>query len=142
MRKNKKENNEMLIQIEQKYIRMTPRKIRLVAKAIKNLEPLRALEYLEFLDQRAAKPLAKAIKQAIAAAVNNYKLDKNNLQFDFIDITEGAVYKRWQPISRGRAHHILKRTSNIKIRLKLKDKKIKIKAKKQVTKNKLKKEIK
>jgi len=122
MKANKKTKNEILIKAEQKYVRMTPQKVRLVAKAIKDLKPTKALDYLSFLDKRAAKALAKVIKQAMANAVKNKKIDKNSLFFKKIEIGEGAVYKRWHQVSRGRAHSILKRTSHIRIVLKVENK--------------------
>ena len=100
---------------EQKYIRISPRKIRLVVKAIKGLSPIQALEYLKFLNKRSAKPLAKTIKQAIANGVNNQKVKEEDLRFSKIEIMEGPTYKRWQPVSRGRVHSIFKRTSHIRV---------------------------
>ncbi|MFC1711980.1 50S ribosomal protein L22 [Patescibacteria group bacterium] len=112
----------------QKHIRMTPRKLRLVASAVKKLSPVKAIDYLELINKRAALPIAKTIKQAIANAENNSKLDKQDLKFFQIDIQEGPVYKRWRPVSRGRAHSILKRTSHIKIVLEAEEKQEKEKA--------------
>ncbi|OGD53928.1 50S ribosomal protein L22 [Candidatus Beckwithbacteria bacterium RBG_13_35_6] len=112
----------MLIRAKQKYIRITPRKVRLIAKAIKSLTPVEALDYLKFINKKAALPLAKTIKQALANAENNLKLAKQELKFNKIDIQEGAVYKRWRPVSRGRAHSILKRTCHIEVVLESKDK--------------------
>lgn len=125
----------MLIKAEQKYIRISPRKIRLVAKAIKDLSPTQALEYLKFLNKRAAKPLAKTIKQAISNGVNNQKVKEEDLRFAKIEIMEGPTYKRWQPVSRGRAHSIFKRTSYIKIELKVKNSKLPSKAREHGTKS-------
>lgn len=110
-----KKKKTPLIKAEQKYIRISPRKVRLVAKAIKNLSPKEALEYLKFINKRAAEPLAKTIKQAISNAVNNLKLKEEDLKFNQIQISKGSTYKRWRPVSRGRAHSILKRTSHIKV---------------------------
>ncbi len=111
----------MQIKAERNYIRMSAQKLRLVVKAIKKLNPLESLDYLKFLNKQAARPLALTIKQAIANAANNKKLDKKNLKFVNIEIMEGPTYKRWQPVSRGRAHPILKRTSHIKVVLEAKD---------------------
>lgn len=121
----------MLIKAEQKYIRISPRKMRLVVNAIKNLSPGQAVEQLKFVNKSAAIPLLKTIKQAIANGVNNFKLNKEDLKFAKIEILKGATYKRWQPVSRGRAHSILKRTSHIRVVLKTKNQKPKIKNKKR-----------
>jgi len=105
----------MLIKAEQKYIRTSPRKIRLIAKAIKALPVMEALDSLKFLNKRAALPLAKTIKQAVANGVNNKKINQKDLKFASIEVLEGPTYKRWRPVSRGRAHTIFKRTSHIKV---------------------------
>jgi len=118
--KNKK-NKQRLIKAEQKDVRMTARKIRLVAKAVKKLSPREAVDNLKFLNKRAAKPLARVIKQAIANGVKNLGLKEEDLRFYRIEIMEGPTYKRWRPVSRGRAHSILKRTSHIRVVLEVKD---------------------
>ncbi len=102
-----------LIRSETKYIRTSPRKLRLIADAVRNLKPSQAVEQLQFINKRAAKVLRKTIKSAIANAVNNSKLKEEDLTFKEIKINEGPTYKRWQAASRGRAHRILKRTSHI-----------------------------
>jgi large subunit ribosomal protein L22 len=111
----------MLIKAEKNYIRMSPQKLRLVVDVVKKLNPVESLDYLKFLNKRAARPLAETIKQAIANAVNNKKADKKKLKFAYIDVMEGPTYKRWRPVSRGRAHSILKRTSHIKVVLEAED---------------------
>ncbi len=105
----------MEVKAEVKYIRTSPRKIRLVVGAIKELTPQKALEYLKFANKRAAKPLSKIIQSAIANAKNNFGLKPENLSFKEIQVGEGPTLKRWRAVSRGRAHPIMKRTSHIKI---------------------------
>ena len=112
----------MFIKAEQKYIRMSPRKVKLVTQAIKHLSPREALDHLKFLNKRAAIPVAKTIKQAIANAVNNKGLKEEELKFSNINVFKGATYKRWRPVSRGRSHSIFKRTSHIKVILECKTK--------------------
>ena len=112
----------MLIKAEQKYIRISPRKVKLVVDAIKDFLPKEALDYLKFLNKRSAIPVAKTIKQAIANAVNNKNLKEEELRFSSIQVLPGRVLKRWRPVSRGRAHSILKRTCHIKVTLKSEEK--------------------
>jgi len=112
MNKNKE---KMLIRAEQKNIRITSRKVRLVAELVKKLSPQEALKNLQFINKRAAKPLARVIKQAIANAVNNFGLVKEELKFYRIEVMEGPVFKRWRPVSRGRTHSVKKRTSHIRV---------------------------
>lgn len=105
----------MEVKSEAKYIRISPRKVRLVIEAIKDLKPQKALEYLKFINKRAAKPISLVIKSAIANAKNNFDLNPEDLRFKSIQVGEGPTLKRWQAISRGRAHSIMKRTSHIKV---------------------------
>lgn len=106
----------MLIKAEQKYIRTSPIKLREVANTVRGLKsPTKMLEYLKFIPKRAAEPLAKTIKQAIANAKNNAGLDVNTLKVKELVISQGPVYKRGQPVSKGRFHPIVKKTSHIRV---------------------------
>lgn len=106
----------MLIRAEQKFVRMSPTKIRLVARALRGIQdPQKALTYLSFVRKRAALPLSKVIKTAIANAQNNMKLDRESLQIWGIQIGEGPVLKRGRAGSRGMARPILKRMSHIRV---------------------------
>ncbi|KKR78045.1 MAG: 50S ribosomal protein L22 [Candidatus Curtissbacteria bacterium GW2011_GWA1_40_9] len=96
-------------------IRISPQKVRLVVAQIKKMKPQEAIDILEFVPQKAAKPLKKAIGAAIANAKNNFNLDDTTLIFREINVGKGMVFKRYRPISRGRAHSILRQTSNIRI---------------------------
>jgi large subunit ribosomal protein L22 len=111
----------MEILAKSKYIRTSARKLRLLTPLVKGLPPERALATLEQSTKRAAAPLLKTIKQAIANAVNNLKLEEKNLMIKNILIEEGPTYKRMQPAGRGRAKPILKRTSHIKVILETKE---------------------
>lgn len=108
----------MLIKAEQKYLRLAPRKIRLLVDAIKHLQPKQAIEELAFIRKRAAAPLAKTIKQAMANAVNNANVSEESLRFESLTVGGGPILKRWRAVSRGRAHSIKKRTSHITVILK------------------------
>lgn len=99
----------------QKNIRTSPRKLRLIADAIRLLDPTDALIHLKLLNKRAATPLAKTIEQAIANAKQSAGSDASTLKFKHIDIGKGPTYKRWRAVSRGAAHSIFKRTSNIRV---------------------------
>jgi len=76
------------------FVRMSPRKIRLVAKMIKNLPPLVALERLRFVEKRARGPLINVLRQTIGNAKNNFNLDINNLIIKEIQVLEGPRLKR------------------------------------------------
>lgn len=96
----------------QKNINSTPRKLRLVADMIKNMEPLEAVELLQFTNKRAALPLLKAIKTVIANAEG-----KVDLKFKSIEINEGPKLKRFMFGTAGRhtGRPFKKRLSQIKI---------------------------
>lgn len=101
----------------QKYIRTSARKLRLVADAVRALSPEQALLHLKFTSKSAAEPMHKAIKQAVANAKDQKGLSVDKLVFKTIDVQEGPTYKRFQAVSRGMAHSIMKRTSHILVEL-------------------------
>ena len=105
----------MNIQAIAKNVRISPRKVRLVADAIRNLTITDAAFVLEAADQQAARPLGKALKSAVANAVNNAKLDQAHLVIGSIQINDGQSFKRFRPSTRGRIHPYKKRGSTIKI---------------------------
>jgi large subunit ribosomal protein L22 len=96
-----------------KSVRVSPRKIRLVADAIRNLSIVDALHVLETAEKRAALPIAKTLKSAVANAVTNAKLDQAQLTISSIQIAEGQPLKRFHPSTRGRIHPYKKRCSHI-----------------------------
>lgn len=105
----------MEITAEGKYIKMSPRKVRLVAEAIKKLSPSLALEHLALMPKRAGRPIAAVFKSVLANATNNAKLSADNLRIKSIVVSQGPALKRWRPVSRGRAHPYKKRMSHIRI---------------------------
>ncbi|MFH0942831.1 MAG: 50S ribosomal protein L22 [Candidatus Beckwithbacteria bacterium] len=105
----------MLIKSEIKFLRTGPRKIRLVADLVRPMSVADALTTLKHLPQRGAVHVLKLFEQAIANAVNNHNLRKDVLSIHTLEVNSGPAYKRFQPVSRGRAHSILKRTSHLKL---------------------------
>ena len=105
----------MKVTAEAKFLKHGPRKLRLVADLVRPMALEEALTTLKHLSNRSAVPVLKVLKQAVANAVNNYKLSKDSLTIQLIEVNAGPVAKRFQPVSRGRAHSILKRTSHIKV---------------------------
>lgn len=99
---------------QQKFILMSPRKIRLVADMVRKLTPLEALKVLPFSNKKAAIPLAKVIKTAVANAKDKGASD-TDLFFKEIQITEGPRLKRGRPVSRGQWHPVKKRMSHIRV---------------------------
>ena len=87
----------------------------MITESIKHLSIDGALLSLDIMHKRAATPVTKAIKSALANAVNNAKLDKNNLQIESINVTAGQSFKRYRPSTRGRIHPYKRRSSNIRV---------------------------
>lgn len=98
-----------------RYLHIAPRKVRLVADAIRGKKVEKAQAILSFLVKKSSAPLLKLLNSAIANAENNFKLDKTDLYIQKIIVDEGPKNKRWHAQSRGRAAEILKRTSHITI---------------------------
>lgn len=100
-----------------KFIRISPRKLRLVADSIKTMGIEEAISKLPFLEKLAALPILKTIKSAKANAVNNHKIDVKNLRIKNILIEEGARIKRMDKSHGSRFNRgiIQKRLSHIKV---------------------------
>ncbi len=98
-----------------KYLRISPRKARLVTDSVKGLKTEQAVKNLAFTPKRTALPLLKLLKSAINNAKTNFRLDPANLYIKEIKVDEGPVLKRHMPRARGRATIIRKRTSHISL---------------------------
>jgi large subunit ribosomal protein L22 len=103
----------MEVKAQAKYIRMSPRKIRLVVDLIRGLDVDKAEFQLSFMNKAAAKPVLKLLKSAVANALQNFKLKKENLYIEEIRVDGGPTLKRWQPRAFGRATPIRKRSAHI-----------------------------
>jgi len=105
----------MAVTAKLKYLRIPPRKVRLVTDLIRGKSVEGAQAILDFTVKKAAKPLNKLLNQAVANAKNNLHLDPANLYISKITVDGGPQYKRWMPRARGQASEIQKRTSHITI---------------------------
>lgn len=99
---------------EQKYLLLSPRKVRPVADVVRKLTPKRALEVLPFIKKRGGEYLIKVIKATVASA-SEKGIDVDSLSFKEIQIGEGPRLKRGRPVSRGRWHPVKKRMCHIKV---------------------------
>lgn len=98
-----------------RYINVSPQKLRLVADLVR-LQPVDvALEQLRFSSKNAALPLTKVINSAIANAIHNFDLNRDNLYIKFLTIDSGLVHKRYAPRAQGRAFIERKRSSHINL---------------------------
>ena len=100
-----------------RYVRVTPRKARLVTQAIVGRRVADASAMLRFMPQLAAKDVAKVLKSAAANAENNHDLVAEDMRLSAITVDEGPTIKRWRARARGRATRIDKRTSHISLAL-------------------------
>lgn len=108
-----------------RYVRVAPRKMRLVADSIRKRPYREALEILAFLPKRGSKPLLKLLRSAGANAKNNFNLDTSSLLVKEILVDAGPVLKRFMPRAMGRAALIRKRRSHITLVLdEIQDKKL------------------
>ena len=98
-----------------KSVRVSTRKIRLVADVIRKQPVTRALAYLTVIEKRGAYPLEKTLRSAIANAVNNNKLAAEDLFIKALDIDEATPNKRFHPSTRGRVHPYKKRGTHIRV---------------------------
>ncbi len=98
-----------------KYIRMSPRKVRLVADLIRGKSAEEADQILKYTNRRAAASVRKVLKSAVANAVNNHDLLEDQLVVKAAYVDEGPTLKRILPRARGRADVIKKRTSHITV---------------------------
>lgn len=107
----------MQFKVTQKNTRQSPRKVRLVANTIKKLPLEQAIKQLAVIERKSTVVLLKTIKQAIANAKNNHGVDADKLAIKEILVNVGPSYKRYNAVSRGRGHSILKRTCHISVTL-------------------------
>ncbi len=116
----------MDIKAEQKYLLISPKKVRVVVEMIKKLKPSLAVESLSLVGKAAAEPLRKVILSALANA-RVKGISEDTLTFKEIQIGEGPRLKRGQPVSRGQWHPIKKRMSHIRVTLMTTEKKGEVK---------------
>ena len=105
----------MKVTAKAKYIRIAPRKTRLVADLIRGKKAEDAQRVLNFTIKKGADPLLKVLNSAIASAKNNFQIESSNLYIKKIVVDEGPKLKRWRPRSRGMVSPIQKKTSHFEI---------------------------
>ncbi len=100
-----------------KYVRIAPRKARLVADEIRGKSYPEAVSLLRFTNKRAAKIIGDVLNSAAANAEHNIDADPDELRIKTIKVDEGPMLKRYRPRAMGRATMIRKRTSHITVEL-------------------------
>ncbi len=99
----------------EKYIRMSPRKIRLVAGLVRGKGVDQAIALLKLTPRAAAREVEKAINSAASNATQNFGLERGGLFVSSIRADEGPTLKRFKAGARGRAKPIVKRSSHITV---------------------------
>lgn len=99
----------------QKGVRISPRKVAVVASLVRGRTVEDALTILEYTPRRAALPVREAIKSAAANAEHNHNYKPGTLEISEIQVTAGRRLKRWIPAARGRARRFQRKTSHIKV---------------------------
>ena len=101
-----------------KHIRSSPRKMRTVVNVVRGKRVPEALDILNFLPQK----VTRIVKLTVLSAVHNLidsnrdeRIDEENLVISEIRVDGGPAFKRFRPVSRGRAHPILKRTCHLTV---------------------------
>lgn len=105
----------MEVRAHLRYLRIAPRKVRLVVDLVRGLPVDQAIDQLSVLQKRSALPVLKLLNSAIANAEHNFHLERSSLRIKSIVANEGPRLKRWQPRAFGRAAEILKKMTHITI---------------------------
>ncbi|EDS76473.1 50S ribosomal protein L22 [Clostridium novyi A str. 4552] len=96
-----------------KYVRMSPRKVRVVLDLVRGKNVSEAFAILKYTPKDAATVVLKVLKSAVANAENNFNLDVNKLYIAEAYANQGPTLKRFRPRAQGRAYSIMKRTSHV-----------------------------
>jgi ribosomal protein L22 len=115
--RQKPESEGPVVRASARYMRVAPRKARLVADQVRGLTVPEARTLLDFSGRGAARDIGKLIASAAANAENNHELVAEDMRIVDIHVDEGPTLKRWRARARGRAAKIEKRTSHVSVAL-------------------------
>ncbi len=104
-----------------KYVRIAPDKVRVVLALIRGRSVTEAMAILQATPKAASEQIFKVLNSAAANAEHNKDMSISDLYVAEAYADPGPTLKRYQPVSKGRAHHILKRTSHITVILDTKE---------------------
>ena len=107
----------IVVRASSRYVRVAPRKARLVADQVRGLHIDKARALLQFSPRGAAHDIGKLIESAASNAENNHDLVADEMRVAEITVDEGPTLKRFRPRALGRATPIHKRTSHIAVAL-------------------------
>lgn len=98
-----------------RYIRISPRKVRIVIDLIRGKSVQHALAILKHTPKAASAPIEKVLRSAMANATHNYDMDEDKLYISRAYVDQAPTMKRYHPRQRGQAFPILKRSSHITV---------------------------
>ncbi len=98
-----------------KFVRIAPRKVRIVMDLIRGKDVAEAFAILKFTPKRGSKFIEKVLRSAVANAENNFEMNTEKLYVSTCFVDQGPTLKRIHPRSRGQAFSILKHTSHITV---------------------------
>ncbi len=107
----------LVVRASSRYVRVAPRKARLVADQVRGMQIEKARALLQFSPRGAARDIGKLIESAAANAENNHDLVADEMKVLEITVDEGPTLRRYRPRALGRATPINKRTSHIAVAL-------------------------
>ena len=110
-----------MVRASAKYLRVAPRKARLVADQVRGMSVPEAQELLDFSTRSAAQDIRKLIDSAAANAENNHDLVADEMEISEIRVDQGPTLKRWRARARGRATRIEKKTCHVFVALRSTD---------------------
>jgi ribosomal protein L22 len=110
-------SDKPVVRASARYLRTSPRKVRLVADQVRGMPIADARALLEFSPRAAARDVAKLLDSAAANAENNHDLVADEMRIEEIRVDAGPTLRRWRPRARGRATKIDKRTSHLSVAL-------------------------
>lgn len=105
----------MAVKAVAKGVRISPRKVSVVASLVRGRSVDEALTILEHTPRRSALAVSKVIKSAKANADHNHDYKPNTLQIAEISVTPGPRLKRYRPMARGRANPFQYKSSHIRV---------------------------
>jgi large subunit ribosomal protein L22 len=117
MAKASEETQAPVVRASAKYVRVAPRKARLVADQVRGMPLPEARTLLRFSTRGAAEDIEKLLASAGANAEANHDLVADDLRIAEITVDEGPTLKRWRARARGRATRIDKKTCHVKVAL-------------------------
>jgi len=105
----------MEVRATQRYVRISPQKVRMIVDAIKGKPAETAINALKFMPQKSAGIVEKIVRSAVANADQNTSIDVDDLIVSNLIVDQGPSLKRFKARARGRGARILKRTAHITV---------------------------